>query len=348
MTRVGLAPDRELDLEEERPLVRDEGQEPSRADLLRQAIVTTYSLDSIGDPEALVDKILYRDSLAWIYGGPGACKTFIALDMAGCVATEQNWQGFPTRITGPVLYVVAEGVTGVKQRVRAWEAAMGARMENVYFLPVAVQTSNAAEWAALIEVATELRPVLIIIDTQARCTVGMEENSATDMGQMVHRLEALRRATRACVLTIHHTGRGGEHMRGSIAMDGAASTLIKVSKADNEITVECSKQKDGPEFDRLNLRLVPYDASVIIVATQGVGASILDSAAVKTMVSEWWKFFETDWVSASVVTEALCVSRATFFRHIKALVKWGAVETEGERQAKRYRLTKDPAMFWGS
>lgn len=92
----------------------------------------------------------------------------------------------------------------------------------------------------------ELQPTLILLDTQARITVGMEENAAKDMGEFVDKLERLRRASGACVLIVHHMGRNGEHMRGSTALEGAATTILQASKEDNEITVSCEKQRTPP------------------------------------------------------------------------------------------------------
>lgn len=335
----------ELNFEERCRLVElSEVGEPTRADALRAALVTSMTLDDIPEPDPLLDGLIFCDSLAWLYGAPGCCKSFVAIDIAGCVATGETWQGFRVRLRGPVLYLVAEGVTGVKRRVRAWEKAMGVRMDDVHFLPVAVQASNASEWSALIEVVAEIKPVLIIVDTQARVSVGMEENSATEMGQLVHRLEALRTACRACVLTIHHTGRNGEHMRGSIAMDGAATTLIKVAKAEDIVSLECSKQKDAPEFDAFRLRLTPYAESAVLSPIQGFSPSSVDSPAVQRLTSSWWDSFETDWVGAKTVIEATESSRNTFFRHVKALERALMVEAKGDGPSKRFRLLRNPRV----
>ncbi len=325
---------------------------------LRAALVDSAGLDLIPEPEPLVPGVLYRDSLAWLYGAPGCGKSFIAIDLAGCIGTGEVWQGFgPTPAMregslrwgkspvaqGTVLYLVAEGVSGVKQRVRAWEASMGQRMAGVQFLPVAVQASNGSDWAAFVELARELEPALIVVDTQARVTVGMEENSAKEMGEFVHRVEQLRVATRACVLVVHHTGRGGEHMRGSIAMDGAATTLLKVEKAEEYVTIECTKQKDTQEFDPIRLRMVPYEASAILSLIEGPPTVDIGQTAVRRALTDWWNSHETDWVSASVLIESKIFSKATFYRSAKSLERAGLVEVKGGGSAKRFRLTREPS-----
>lgn len=319
-------------------------QRQERVAKLRAALVDTDGLENIPEPDPLVPGVVYRDSLAWLYGEPGCGKSFVAIDIAGCVGTGQVWQGYGPAVKGDVVYLVAEGVTGIKQRVRAWEASMRQRMTGVHFLPVAVQASNAGEWQAFVDLVTDMRPALIVVDTQARVTVGMEENSNTEMGVLVDRVEQLRRGSGACVLTIHHTGRSGEHMRGAIAIDGAATTTIKVEKDEEIVNLTCTKQKDAPEFDAFRLRLIPYDSSAILSLIDGPVTVDIRQPAVRKMIIEWWNSHETDWVSTSTLVESKIVAKATFYRNAKALEKQGFVETKGDGNARRYRLTRKPEL----
>ena len=310
-------------------------------DKLRDALVDTSGLDAIPEPEPLIREVLYRNSTAWLIGPPANGKSFVALDFAGCVGTGETWQGYRVE-QGLVLYMVAEGLSGVRQRVRAWEASMGCPMEGVRFLPVAVQAANGPEWRTFIDLAAELRPALVVIDTQARVTVGMEENSAKDMGEFVQRVEQLRVATGACVLVVHHQGRSGEHMRGSTALEGAATTIIKVKKDDDLLTVECQKQKDAPEFAKIALRLVSHESSAILALTDPTSGGGAVRAFGKEWVRLWWERFESEPVSVSQLTKAEIVAEATFHRDKFPLVKGGYVVKEGTETRPRYRLTKQP------
>ena len=308
---------------------------------LRAALVDTAGLDSIPEPEALVHGILYLDSIAWLIGPPGNGKSFAALDIAGSVGTGHAWQGHDTR-QGGVLYLVAEGLSGIRQRVRAWEAANTELMTGVRFLPVAVQAANTTGWAAFVALCRELAPSLIVVDTQARVTVGMEENSARDMGEFVHRVEALRTATGACVLVVHHQGRSGDHMRGSTALEGAATTIIKVSKDDDLITVECLKQKDAAPFEPFKLRLVSYGSSAILSLTDDETQHRTDTPAVRHMIRQWWNSFETEPVSVTNLIETTGITKATFHRAKFALIRQGIIAAVGEGRQRRYRLTQQP------
>lgn len=318
-------------------------EEPTLLDRLRAALVDSAGLDTIPEPAPLVDGILQRDSLGFLVGPPGSCKTFVALDIAGAVGTGEHWQGRPVK-RGPVVYLVAEGLSGIKPRVRAWEAATGCDMTGVKFLPVAVQAASDAHWRALVELVAELKPALVVIDTMARVTVGMEENSARDMGVFVQRVEQLRMASGACVLIVHHQGRNGDHMRGSTALEGASTTILRVSKDEDAVDVECTKQKDAPEFDRIRLRLVQYDSSAIL-SPNDLGAAVHSGQpAVKRMLADWWNLHETDWVSITTLIESKVCTKTTFYRTRKPLENDGLIEATGEGSQRRYRLPRNPTV----
>jgi len=313
-------------------------REQSYLDTLRAALVDTTGLDRLPEPVSVVHGALYVDSLAWLQGKPGHGKSFVALDVAGCVATGETWHGRPTK-QGPVLYLIAEGAAGLRSRVRAWEHAMGHPMTGVLFLPVAVQSSNAGAWGALVDLVAELRPVLVVVDTQARVTVGRDENSAQDMGEFVDRLEQLRRAASCCVLVVHHEGRNGEHMRGSTALLGAATTVIRIERNEELLTVSCVKQKDAPEFDRFTLRMVPMEQSVVLSLDDGRGEANAVEACARSL-ARWREIFAEEWVSLSQLVKADVIAERTFYRYRLQLISAGLVEKTGDKSATRYRLVR--------
>jgi DNA-binding transcriptional ArsR family regulator len=307
--------------------------------LYRNALVDSAGLDSIPEPIALITETLYTDSTAWIVGKPGHGKSFVALDIAGCVGTGQPWQDRGVE-QGLVLYVAAEGVSGMKRRVRAWEQSYGRTMTGVSWLPMAVQAGKPAEWRGLRELAAEMQPAMIVIDTQARVTVGLEENAAKDMGEFVDALEKLRQATGACVLVVHHQGRSGDHMRGSTAMDGAATTVIRVEKDEDVIVVKNPKQKDMEEFDDIELKLTPCGPSAVLTLSDGktVGST---TAALKT-AERWYETFQLDKVTATKLIDAELTTKATFYRHVRVLIDEGLVTKEDQGRSTYYSLNRVP------
>ncbi|GAA2657498.1 AAA family ATPase [Streptomyces vastus] len=211
--------------------------------------------------EYLVHSLLAKDSLAWMYGDPGCYKSFVALDIAASVALGAgvDWAGAPTK-QGPVLYIAAEGSAGMAKRKRAWEAMTGKSLDGqLKFLTMAIRITEEGFLDELIAICQEIRPALIVIDTQSRVTPGLEENGSV-MSTYVEAVTALRLATGACVLTLHHTTKGTDVLRGHGSLYGAADTVLYVAKAAGAETerfakVSIKKQKDDRDDLFWNIRM---------------------------------------------------------------------------------------------
>jgi RecA-family ATPase len=96
---------------------------PTPADQLRARLLTTEQLGTIPKPEPLVDGLLYLDSLAMLYGPSGAGKSFVGIDVAMHVASDHQWWNSCELANAPVLYMVAEGASGIRLRTDAWTQA---------------------------------------------------------------------------------------------------------------------------------------------------------------------------------------------------------------------------------
>ena len=223
------------------------------------------------------------DSESWIIGPPGGFKSFVALDWACHVATGRDWRGQKTT-PGDVLYLVAEGSKGIPNRVRAWEATYEDRADRLYILPEPVQVANATAWDTFVELGAEMRPALIVLDTQARITAGLDENSAGAMSTLTEAVRRLKQASGACVLVVHHTGRNGQDARGSSAIDGAQDMEWRVDRPPRRLTATLSidKSKDGSDEDR-------HEITMQIVA---VGVDEETGAALTSLAVRPWDPFE--------------------------------------------------------
>lgn len=241
------------------------GRVAQLVDALLSETLTTDALDDIEELTPVVDGLMYRGTVARINGKPGAMKSFVALDVAGSVGTGIPWAGREV-VQGDVIYLVAEGAAGFKKRVRAWEQEHGGKMTGVHFLPRPIQVASI-EWLVLEEACKRLNPAMIIVDTQARATVGIEESSNERMSVIFSRIENLAKESNACVLLIHHTGHVGEHGRGASNVLGAVQTELLVKKegkgADRVIVIRIDKTKD--DDDGQEIRMLPR-----VVAVNGI------------------------------------------------------------------------------
>jgi len=309
---------------------------------LKAALVTTSGLDDIPDPVPVVDGILYLDSLAWLYGKPGSGKSFVALDWAGCVANGLHWQ-YREVTRGPVLYLVAEGVSGIKRRVRAWEAAFRQPMDNVTFLPVAVQLLDGVDLAALLLLVEELQPSLVVVDTQARVTVGADENSNGEMGRVVAAADKIRQACRGCVLMVHHSGKTGLDLRGASAFEGAATSIIKVTKDGEYVEVHSDKQKDVEDFDTIFLRMVAEGESVVLRARSSSPDTEEASGNEQKILHAMRESFASTAASATQLIEVSGVPKASAYRAITALSNRSLIVNVGTPKVAKYALPETAA-----
>jgi hypothetical protein len=243
--------------------------ERTMLDILRDQLISSADLDLIDDPEPLVQGMLDMDTVNRVTGKSNHGKTFYMIDVAGSVAIGKAWHGFPVK-AGLVVYMVAEGVRGFKKRVRAWERKHNGGepipADRLRIMPNPIQTTDPEKWVAWRMLMKELGPVLVIFDTQARITVGIDENDAKEMGMFIERMEQIRRGTGACVVLVHHLGHNGEHGRGSSAVLGALNTEIRIEKQKaGSIKVHNEKQKDEAQFEPLAFTLTEEGDSAILV-----------------------------------------------------------------------------------
>ena len=196
-----------------------------------------------------VKTLIPADSIGMMFGGSGTFKSFIALDMALHVAHGMRWLGYKTK-KGAVIYIAAEGGTGLWRRIKAWHLARNLDWRGIDFrvVPVAVDLMSNATAVVAAAKAHGTAPELVVVDTLSQTFDG-EENSANEIAGYLRNLGTEFRALWKCVvLVIHHSGHSAtERPRGSSAMRANVDFLIGVFRDEKEMlaTVAWVKQKDG-------------------------------------------------------------------------------------------------------
>lgn len=314
----------------------------TRLDEFRSRLLDSAGLDSLSEPQPLIDGILMHNSLAWLHGKPASGKSFLALDWASCVSTGLPWYGFETT-PGPVLYVVAEGTAGIRQRVRAWED-LACEKSKVTFLPMAVQMLNHTDASALVQIVSDGDYSMVVLDTQARMTTGADENSSSDMGRFVAAATKVRDASEACVLMVHHEPRGAENLRGSSALEGAADTQWRVSKDGPMIELTNPKQKDAEEYSgKIVLWMQKRLDSAVLSMSGGAGTasgSWQCSDSETAILAELGSPYGSAGLSKTTILAACDMSERTWFRSIKRLINRGLVTNAGTSHRPIYKITE--------
>lgn len=241
-------------------------------------------IQNLADPQWLIGELIPEDSFSVIYGPPGSTKSFLALDLACCVATGLPWKGQPVR-QGKVMVCVGEGLRGLKWRLESWmlahpDADPELLEDNLEIIEDVPHLLEKHDTAMLLNTAIEMHEEnpdvdlkLFVIDTLARALVGGDENSAQDVGRAIDACEKVRKATGATALVVHHSGVEGTRERGSTALRGAADTSIQVAHDETQriTTVAVKKIKDGEGGKLYRLALAKYGHSVVLSeALQGL------------------------------------------------------------------------------
>lgn len=206
-----------------------------------------------------IRKLLPDECTGLLYGGWGTCKTFVAIDMAGCIANGIPWHGKPTK-QGTVFYLAGEGEGGFARRLRAWEIANGGSMANLAFreMPKIRKPDELAQLVLTIRGLAAQRgaPRLIVLDTLFTALAGGQENDGKDMGEVFEAMKAMRQEFRCAVLAVHHTGHDGDRARGHSSMPAGVDVQFYLkAKGEGNAVLELTnpKQKDDKQHSTIFL-----------------------------------------------------------------------------------------------
>lgn len=248
------------------PVTSDGESDPSR-------FVVKGFADLMATPpiEWAIRDLLPVDGLGVLYGPPGVCKSFLALDMALCVATGRPFHGRPVQ-HGEVLFIQGESPRGLKPRVLSWLQNHELDDPGLFtYVDTAPLLTDTGDTAALQTVIREsgVKPSLIVIDTLAAC-YAENENEVESMSRFVRNARALGREYGAAVLVVHHTVKNGEAERGSGALRGAADLMLPVRSDGDVVTVagKGTKCKDTEEPAAFYLMKTPLGPSLVLMDTE--------------------------------------------------------------------------------
>ena len=193
----------------------------------------------------LIKDVLPAQGVSQLYGASMSGKTYLAVDMAISIAEGRaDWYGFRVR-QAPVLYISLEGKRGFVRRIEAHEIYHDRQAPDALRLLFQQMSINSArdveDLAAVVP-----KGALVIIDTQAKASVGADENSSRDMGEIMSGAQTLADANDGMVMLIAHTGKDlNKGVRGHSSQIAALDTAIVVSGEGNYREWRVEKVKDG-------------------------------------------------------------------------------------------------------
>lgn len=216
----------------------------------------------------LIKDFLPADAMVSVFGSSGCGKSFLALDWLLCIASrKKEWMGNLVKQRGPVFYVAGEGYSGLPRRIKAWCRKHSVSIESLMFFASnqavhMLEPESVAEMVAVIDemAADHGQPVVVCVDTLARCFGPGDENNAKDMSAFVSALDKIRHHYGCTVLVVHHSGLGDDsRSRGSSAFRAALDAEYRLSVDGETRVLSCSKAKDSDPPNDLHLSAEKID-----------------------------------------------------------------------------------------
>lgn len=210
------------------------------------------AVNEVGEVSWLIPQLLEEESLTAIVGPPSSGKSFLATDLAVSLATQTPWLGIddftPSRKCR-VAYITPEGKRSTVARLAEQLEFRKIDADDVE-LSISTGTLTGAGKEGFQELVN-YEPDAVFIDTWARATPGVDENSASQVGAVISELDILREMTGCCVIFVHHTTLEKERMRGTSALFGAVDTQLLVTGGENYPTsaARVNKHKNASSWN---------------------------------------------------------------------------------------------------
>ena len=224
-----------------------ESAKQTRLDYWRSMTITPTELLRRPQLDPLVGGVFDLNTLAMIYGKSGSGKSYLALDIALSIASGRKWSGREV-VQAPVMLVLAEAENTWAPRYSAWLKYYGLEenIVGVHFVvaPPVIDRGDDAEHLATI--AEELGAKFVLFDT-ARASLEGDENDSREWNLAAQGLNLIREATGACVVLNAHSGWNEARERGSSARRGSMSTIIRVRKGSNNVSIASDMGEAGKQ-----------------------------------------------------------------------------------------------------
>jgi hypothetical protein len=215
------------------------------------------TLNSLRTPNYLVKGLLYKRSLAMLFGNYSAGKTFVLLSLCAHLAEGCTWFGFRVR-QARVLYFTWEGDVGMEKRnVALYQKHSDFKSGfTIEFLnaPILTDGPGRAHVMSVIEEYTKQNgpPDLIVFDP-LQDALGGNDSDPAFIEPYKKFIRKLRAETSACILTVHHTGHTNQdRARGHSSLPAAMDCVLWVDKSQK--TISTTKARDD-KLERFGFEL---------------------------------------------------------------------------------------------
>ena len=304
--------------------------------------------------EPLVEDIIGLGATSLMVASENVGKSALAVDLCHKLVTGQTWGGkrvHPGLGQIRALYCAFEGINSVRMRFRQFNRAEldgAVDLLDTTQIPQALATAEARQGvfeAIKLHVEEYGNYHLIVVDTLAEATPGLDENS-TDLGAVISWTKQVATMAGGHCLVIHHRAKASQGSRGHTSVPGAADTIFLVDpdpKDDAAAILRISKQRDFPtkglklrfeigchEFPQKNVFGSPYTVPVVEYTSEF--AYDVDGPTARERIVEYIAGEPNGEFSGSqkALAELLEVSQKTVSRKLADLVADGELQKIGK------------------
>lgn len=329
--------------------VKEEDHEQRLFDELRakyeQAVRTSLELKSLNitPRKLLLGRWLREGDLGFVYGSRGSGKTWLIDAIAARVSTGSDLFEWAVVEAATVLLIDGEmPLDDSRDRINGMNGneRLHVLHHEVLFdqFGLAMNLADPREQQVITALCVQRNAKLLILDNLSCLFTGMKENDADEWEKVLNWLLDLRRR-RIAVLIVHHSGRSGEHMRGTSKREDAAFWVIKVEAkelsedergAKFETSFEKERNSDEREWRREWTFKTEPNGEVSIGCTE-----ISFEGKVLQLIQDGL-------TSASDIAEELKVVKSTVSKAVARLVGKNLIEKSGREYRPRGFMKKRP------
>lgn len=207
------------------------------------------ALDPPPPIEWCVESIFPRSSVSMLVGASGSKKTFLAIDLAVCVALGKPWLGHAVK-QGPVLYIDEQ--SGFQTMHARFNAALSAHQADadtpLRFTSLQgfnLRNENSTE--NLMRLAESINASLIIFDSFTNLLQGANESSLGAVLPVLFNLRFMSEFFEAAVIVTQHTNHHG-FFQGSSAISASMDLMLAVESDPSESLVQLHPLKSRFAF----------------------------------------------------------------------------------------------------
>ncbi len=219
---------------------------------------------------------IVRAKLNMIYGEPGLGKSFLALDIVAHVSRGLVWPDGGSPPVGTVILLTAED--GLGDTIRPRLDALGADPTRIHALTAVRRGQDEQEavfsllddLASLESAIIRLRATFVVIDPLNAYLARVDSHRAAEVRGALAPIAAMAERTRATILVVHHTNKGG----------GDGRALNRATGSGDFVAAPRSVLLVAPDPDDESRRCLVSAKLNLARKPPGLGFSIIDGGIV--------------------------------------------------------------------